>query len=79
MFGWDTAIYFLIASIVISAALAPKPQSAVAAAFEDFDFPTADEGTPQAVFFGDCWSEDWMVMSVGRYRTVAIKSKGGKK
>lgn len=79
MMGWDTALYLLIASIIIQVALAPKMQPPPPAAFEDFDFPSAEEGTPQAVFFGDCWTEDWMVLSVGNYRTNAIKSKGGKK
>lgn len=79
MMGWDTALYLLIASMVISVALAPKVQPPPPTAFEDIDFPQVDEGTPQAVFFGDCWSEDWLVISVGNYRTEEIKSSGGKK
>ena len=78
MFGWDTAIYLLIASIIISVAMAPKIQQPTPTAFEDIEFPSADEGTPQAVFFGDCWTEDWMVLTVGKYRTTPIKSSGGK-
>lgn len=79
MMGWDTAIYLMIASIVISVALAPKVQPPSPTAFEDIDFPQADEGTPQAVFFGDCWTEDWVVLTVGAYRTVPIPAPGGKK
>lgn len=79
MMGWDTALYLMIASIVISIALAPKPIIPQPAAFDEFDFPSADEGTAQCVFFGDCWTEDWMVLTVGNYRTSAIKGKGGKK
>lgn len=79
MMGWDTAIYLMIASIVISVALAPKVQAPPPTAFEDIDFPQTDEGTPQAVFFGDCWSEDWLVITVGNYRTEEIRSSGGKK
>lgn len=79
MMGWDTALYLMIAGLIIQVALAPKMQPPPPAAFEDFDFPSADEGTPQAVFFGDCWTEDWMVLTVGNYRANAIKSKGGKK
>ncbi len=79
MMGWDTAIYLLIASIVISAALAPKIQQPAPVAFEDIDFPSADEGTPQCVFFGDCWTDDWMVLTVGNYSTTPIKSGGGGK
>lgn len=80
MMGWDTAIYMLIASIVITVALMPKVQNNMTpVAFEDFEFPQFDEGTPQAVFFGDCWSKDWMVLTVGNYRTQAIRKKGGGK
>lgn len=79
MMGWDTFIYMMIASLVISVALAPKVQAPKPAAFEDIEFPQADEGTPQAVFFGDCWSGDWMVLTVGNYRTKPIKSDAGKK
>lgn len=79
MMGWDTAIYLMIASFVISAALAPKVQATPPTAFEDIDFPTFDEGTPQAVFFGDCWTADWTVLTVGNYRTDPIKSGSGKK
>jgi len=79
MMGWDTVIYLMIASIVISVALAPKIQAPTPEAFEDIDFPTADEGTPQAVFFGDCWSDDWCVLTVGNYRTAPIPPGSGKK
>lgn len=79
MMGWDTAIYLLIASYVIQFALTPKQQSPKPIAFEDIDFPTADEGTPQAVFFGDCWSGDWTVLAVGNYATEDIKAEEGKK
>lgn len=74
-----TALIFIAASIIISAALAPKVQSPPPEAFEDIDFPQADEGTPQAVTFGDCWSEDWTVLAVGKYRTEPIEVSGGGK
>lgn len=74
-----SAIFLLVASFVISAALAPRPEQPRPEAFDDFDFPQVDDGTPQAVIFGDCWSSDWTVLAVGNYRTEAIKSKGGKK
>lgn len=79
MMGWDTAIYLLIASIVISVVLAPKVQVPPPPAFDEFDFPQADEGTPQAVFFGDCWTEDWTVLTVGNYIAAPIPAGGGKK
>ena len=75
---WE-ALYYLVASLVISAIFAPKTQVQPPAAFEDFDFPQADEGTPQAVYFGECWSSSWMVLAVGDYRSTAIRKKGGKK
>lgn len=75
LFAW--ALVFTIASAVVQAILI-KPQQATATAFEDFDFPQAEEGTPQAVFFGDCWTDGWMVLWYGNYRTTKIKG-GGKK
>jgi len=74
-----TAIVLLIASVVISAALAPSQQPPKPAAYDDFDFPQSEEGTPQAVTFGDCWSEDWMVLTYGNYRTTSIDGDSGKK
>ena len=75
-----TALYLLVASIVITAAFAPKVQPPQPAAFEDFEFPQSDEGAPQAVYFGECWSTSWMVLSVGDYRSTPIyKKSGGKK
>jgi hypothetical protein len=79
---WE-AIYYLIASLVVSAIFAPKSQSSGAqkpASFEDFDFPQSDEGLPQAVYFGECWAVSWMVLAVGDYRVTPItKTGGGKK
>lgn len=69
----------LIASMIISYAMMPKQVPPPPAAFEDFEFPMADEGTPQAVIFGDCWCGDWTVLGVGNYKTSAIKTDGGKK
>jgi hypothetical protein len=79
MMGWDTALILLIASTIISLALMPKQQGALPTAFEDIDFPQAEEGTPQAVFFGDCWTGDWMVLAVGNYRVDEIHNADSKK
>jgi hypothetical protein len=68
-----TAIIYIAISLFINYSLQPKAQVQPPAAFEDFDFPQADEGTPQAVIFGDCWSEDWMVLAVGNYRNTEIR------
>lgn len=70
LFAW--ALVFLVASIAVKSLLV-KPQSVKAASLEDFDFPQVDEGTPQAVFFGDCWTEGWMVLWYGNYRTTKVK------
>jgi hypothetical protein len=69
----------MVASYLISVATMPKQQGALPMAFEDIDFPQADEGTPQAVFFGDCWTEDWMVLAVGNYKVDEIHNAGSKK
>jgi hypothetical protein len=74
---WYVAV--IIISYFVGQALAAKPQKPKPAAFDDFDFPQFDEGTPQCVFWGDCWTEDWMVLDYGNYRTTKIRTKGGKK
>lgn len=68
-------IALFIASLVISYMLQPKPQKNKPAAFEDFDFPTVDDGTPQIVVFGDVWLTDWTVIGVGNYRNETIVAK----
>lgn len=75
---WE-AVLFIVASFVLSAIFTPKTVAPKPAAFEDFEFPQEDEGTPQAVYFGECWSNGWMVLAVGDYRTTPIRKKGGKK
>jgi hypothetical protein len=74
--GWQ--IVFLIASMVISYAMAPKVVPPAPAAFESFDFPLAEEGTPQCVIFGDCWSGDWTVLGYGNFYTYEIEADSGK-
>ena len=75
---WAIAIGMMLASYIIQALFAPRPQDAKPASIKDFDFPQADEGTPQCVFFGDTWTPDWMILGVGNFRNKAIKAKGGK-
>lgn len=77
--GAEYILYALVASFVLSMILAPTQIAQKPAAFEDFEFPQADEGTSQAVYFGECWSTSWMVLGVGDYRTSAIRKGGGKK
>ncbi|ASK91043.1 phage tail protein [Xanthomonas campestris pv. trichodesmae] len=71
---WVT-IALIVVSILYSAYMSRKNQPR-AAIFEDGDFPTADEGTPQYVVFGDCWSADWCVIAWGNQRNKKVK-KGG--
>ena len=59
-------------------AILVKPQKVKPASLADFDFPQFEEGTAQAVFFGDCWTEGWMILWFGKLRTKKIKSKGKK-
>lgn len=80
--GFLWSIGLLILSYAITALTAKKPanQDAKPSTFEDFTFPQYQEGTPQPVIFGDCWTSDWMVLHTGNFKTEAIRKKsGGKK
>lgn len=72
-------LFIVVVSYLVSAMLQPKVKPPKPAAFEDFDFPQAEEGTPEIIIFGDCWVSSWTVLGVGNYRSVAIRKKGGKK
>lgn len=72
-------IIWMVVAYYISTALQPRPKDANPAAFDDFDFPLSEEGTEQAAVFGQVWTTSWQVLTVGNYRTSAIKSKGSKK
>lgn len=73
------ALAALVISIIIQIAMAPKPANAKPATFSDFDIPQVEEGTPQVVFFGECWTGDWQVGAYGNFRTKKVKAKQGKK
>lgn len=68
---WVQLAIFIV-SLLVAHAAQPKPPAAKPAAFGEFDFPQSAEGTPQAVIFGDVWTEDWMVLGVGNFRTTEI-------
>ena len=72
------AFVMLVVSYVIQSFLMKTPK-VKPTALEDIDFPQTEEGTPQTVFFGDCWTEGPMILWYGNYRTIKIKSGGGKK
>ena len=71
------AFVMLVVSYFITSMLVKTPKIRPAA-LEEWDFPKADEGTPQPVVFGDGWLTGPMVMWYGNYETKKIKSKGKK-
>jgi hypothetical protein len=73
------ALVLMAASYAITAMMTRKQAAKKPSAMEEFDFPQLDEGTAQAVVFGDVWTEDWMVLWYGDYKIAPIRSKGKKK
>lgn len=71
------AVVLLVASYAITA-LTMRQQNLSPAGLEDFDFPQFEDGTPQAVIFGDGWTSGPMVIWFGNLRTIKIKSSGKK-
>lgn len=71
-------IIIMIVSMVVAYVTRPKPKSPKPAAIGDFDMPVVEEGTEQAVFFGDCWITGWQVLSYGNLRTTKVQTKSGK-
>lgn len=69
-------IYAAIIIFVVAALYAvsnmPKTQGQKPAELGDFQFPQYDEGTAQAVLFGDGWTKGWMVLGYGNYRSTPI-------
>jgi len=77
-FSWAAVAKFvavMVASYVLNTALAPKSKNSTpeASTEDDWNMPQPDEGTPQCIFFGDCWTEDWFILGYGNYRYKAIK------
>lgn len=66
-------------ALVVSYALAPKPQSRPPAGLNELKVPTAEEGREIPVLFGCRKIESPNVVWYGDLRTKAIKSDGGKK
>lgn len=69
----------MLASSLLSAALAPKPPPPKPAALQDFDVPVAQEGRPIPVVFGTVTVTGANVLWYGNLRTYPIRKKGGKK
>lgn len=77
LFAW--ALVGLVVSYAITALTMKAPPQQGPASLEDFDIPQVDEGTPEAVVFGDVWLDGWQVLWFGNFRTTKIESGGGKK
>jgi hypothetical protein len=71
------SLFLMVASYVIQSILV-KPNVVEAATLAEFDFPQFEDGTPNAVLFGDGWTNSWMVLWYGNFSTIKIKA-GGKK
>jgi hypothetical protein len=75
------AIVLFIAAAILTAVITPHPsaQDQQPSNLSDFQLPTTAEGTPQAITFGDVWSEDWTVLWYGDLGVETIHSGGGGK
>lgn len=74
---WYIAVF--IVALVVSYAMTPKPQSQPPAGLGDIKAPTAEEGREIPVLFGTRDLESPNVVWYGDLKTVAIRTKGGKK
>lgn len=72
-------IAIMVVSAILSYALAPKAPQPPKPTLEDFDFPTAEEGRPVPVVFGEVWITGPNILWYGDLDTTPIKVKGGKK
>lgn len=75
---WMFLAGFAIA-LILTFALAPKPQSRPPAGIEDIDGPIAEEGAEIPVLFGCRDLRGANIVWYGDLKTKRIKSKGGKK
>lgn len=73
---WVQFAMFVL-SIAISLANQKKAPAPPKAEIDEFDFPQTDEGTPRAVYFGECWSTSWCVIGLGNFRQISIFMPGG--
>lgn len=76
--AWEY-LAFIVLSAILSYALAPKPAQPPRPSLQDFDFPTAEEGRPIPVVFGEVWIKGANIIWYGDLDTDPIKAKGGKK
>lgn len=73
---WWQILYYVV-TLALSIALAPKPPKPKAAALEDFEFPTAEEGRPIPVIFGEVDITGPNVLWYGNLRVQPIKKRSG--
>jgi len=69
------AIFLGVIGAFFASALGAKRPTQKMVTLDDFDVPQIEDGTPQAVVFGDGWIEGWQVLWYGNYRTKKIKGK----
>lgn len=74
--GWDDLIYFVI-TIIISVALAPKPKAPRQATIDDFKIPTAQEGRPIPVIFGEVVVTGSNCVWYGDLSVKSLKKRAG--
>lgn len=67
----------MVVVLILGIALAPKAQGPNAAEIDDFDFPTAEEGRPIPVVFGEIDIRGANVLWYGDLRVQAIKKRSG--
>jgi len=73
LFAW--ALVLLVVSYVLTSFLMKQPPVKPTSA-DEIEFPQEEEGTPQAVLFGDCWTKGYQTVWHGNIRTVKIKGGG---
>jgi hypothetical protein len=73
---WTQIIYFVV-TLILSIALSPKPQKPRAAALDDFELPTAEEGRPIPVVFGEVDISGANVLWYGDLQVKPIKKRSG--
>lgn len=74
---WFIALF--VGALVIAYATMPKPQTQPPAGLGEIQAPVAEEGIEIPVLFGTRDLNGPNVVWYGDLKTVAIKSKGGKK
>ena len=72
---WALAILVVSYAITALTTKVTKPKDAIPARLSEFVFPTHEEGTPQPVIFGECWTDDSMVLYYGNLSTESVRAK----